>query len=240
MVVAWFFMPGLAQAQWVLVYSAEDQVCQHMLKRIEEDVVQTPYGDIDPGKYPEVQAIQWTTENQILDPNGRDLLNDSLAQHRLTTVDVNNDGIEEIARISESKNWGGAGDYKPSFSYYPITLKEQIYQTGITSIDLFGHRLGDSIYASEGKEDYNGGAFELVHLPIQDQKIYTASDGFSLPGYIYFDARGAELFPMIYEGVFYVSMIRPNIIGEDYKKYVIRKYDSENKISDVCYFLNIF
>ena len=168
MLAAWLFMPSLVQAQeqWVLVYSAEDQVCQHILSRVNEDVAQN--GDVDPGRFPEVQAIQWSSENQILYHNGRDLLTDRSEQNRLTVADINNDGIDEIAQIYESVLTSGAGDHIPQFNFYPINLEDQIYQTGITTNDLYDYRLGGgSVYLNEGAESSNGSIIELINLPIQ-------------------------------------------------------------------------
>ena len=236
--LVWFFIPSLAQAQWVLVYSAEDQFCQHMLQRVNEDAQQN--GDVDPSRYPEVQAIQWSSENHILDNNGRGLLTDKSTQNRLTIADVNNDGIDEIAQIYESSLSGGGGDYKPFFRYYPVSLEERIYQTGITSIDLASHRLSDSIYSTEGVTNYNGSLLKLINLPIQS--IYTnpaISDEYSQTRYLNFNAEGAEIFPLIYEDIFYVSMVGVSFVGGSYNKYVVRKYDIENKVSDVCYLLNL-
>ena len=53
---------------WVLVYSAEDEFCQHMLKRVNDDAVEN--GTIDPSRYPEVQALEWSSDNHIIDSSG--------------------------------------------------------------------------------------------------------------------------------------------------------------------------
>ena len=97
-VAAWLFMPVIAHAQWILVYSAEDKFCQHLLVRINEHLEEwVP----DPTKFPEVQAIEWTSDHQIMGPDGNPPRVDSLRDNRVAIVDVNNDGIDEIARIWE-------------------------------------------------------------------------------------------------------------------------------------------
>ena len=238
--LVWFFIPSMAQAQWVLVYSAEDQVCQHILSRVNEDITQN--GDLDPGRFPEVEAIQWSSENQIMDSGGFNLTSRSV-QNRLAIADVNNDGVDEIAQIWEPKNLGGASDYRPSFVYFNMSFSDQIFDSGIKTVDLFPNSLGDPILMAEGQGNVRAQELNLIRLPVQQVREYESShgDAESIQQYMRFPGTNF-LFPMIYEGDFYISMLGRNVwpsYSDPERIYVIRKYDVENNVSDICYMLNI-
>ena len=222
---------------WVLVYSAEDEFCQHMLKRVNDDAVANGY--IDPSQYPEVKILEWNLDNKITNSGGINLLTNTSLQNRLVVADVNNDGVDDLAHIWEAQNLGGASDYIPAFIYYPIEIKEMIYKTGIRSNELFSYSRGESIYQGEGLEGPSRAALPLVNLPVQ--KIYKNAVNRSFDIYIRFPKKSL-LFPLIYDSKFYVSMH-----GVDYdlsafphsKKYLIRQFSNENKILDVCYFFDL-
>ena len=102
--ICWLFMPVIAHAQWVLVYSAEDEFCQHMLKQMSGPGQGSA---LDPSKFPEVQSLEWVLENQILDhQTGQRLMDTTAADNRAAIADVNNDGVDDIAYILESIPFG--------------------------------------------------------------------------------------------------------------------------------------
>ena len=222
---------------WVLVYSAEDEFCQHMLKRVNDDAVEN--GTIDPSRYPEVQALEWSSDNQIMDFHGLKRLSDTSRQNRLSIADVNNDGVDDIAHIWEPINLGGAGDYKVFFNFYSVTYLDKINRGGIQSNELFLQTLGEPIYQAEGLYNYRGGPLYLANLPVQGKR--EAISGQFSDSYMYISQQ-SFLHPIFYNKKFYVSLLGKNIRNypfENGKKYIIRKYSKENRVMDVCYFFDV-
>ena len=107
--------------------------------------------------------------------------------------------------------------------------------------------LGDSIYVDEGAEGRPGRSNSLVNLPVQRIDVTELPQGDAIVSerYLFLPNRN-NVYPMIYNGAFYISLLGPRDFDErGYEKnsgkiFVVRKFSTENKILDVCYFFNLF
>ena len=107
--------------------------------------------------------------------------------------------------------------------------------------------LSGSIYLNEGAEVISEGSNSLINLPIQKIDVIERPFGGDRVAERYPRiSRTNNIYPMIYNGAFYISLLGPRNFDErGYEKnsgkiFVVRKFSAENKILDVCYFFNLF
>ena len=230
---------------WLLAYSKQDEFCQHMLRRLNDDVIDD--GEIEPENYPEIKSVAWVSDVRIFDADGKKLLSDTSKESRVAIADVNNDGENEIAHIWQSKSYGNGNDGLMSFNYFDFSFKEDIYQNGIIFKDLLKNTIGDVFSLEHDLERRSSGSFSLLHFPIQNV-IYFDTSGKKRDSYheqyvsIY---KGYTLYPLIYNNYFYILAAGSMFGSYDYdfdlnKKnlVVVRSYSADNNISDTCSFIN--
>ena len=238
--------PFQPDSLWLLAYSVEDEFCQHMLGRLNEDLMED--GSMSPEDYPEVGAIEWKADHKILDPFGENLLSEWEPTKRtiVAIADANNDGEPEILHLDETDNFHQGRYVSPSFRFFDMSLKDQIFDIGISIRELNQAALGDYFFLEEGREKPFGGYFGLMNLPNQsvyryeiNGKKYSQDEPVSL-------SLSRDVYPLIYDEVFYILTIGNRVdfheeafFSEELHKNltVIRSYSPENKVSDTCYFI---
>ena len=238
--------PFQPESLWLLAYSAEDEFCQHMLDRLNKDIIDD--GKMNPEDYPEVGAIEWKADHKILGPVGEKLLSEWEPTKRtvVAIADANNDGEPEILHLDEIDNFHQGRYVSPSFRFFDMSLKEEIFDIGINIRELNEAALGDYFFLEEGREKPIGSYFGLMNLPIQNIHSYEINGEEFSQGQPVSLSHSRDVYPLIYDEVFYILTIGNRVdfheeafFSEELHKNltVIRSYNRQNKVSDTCYFI---
>jgi hypothetical protein len=221
--------------EFLLVMSKKDDVCQDMRKIFNKDLKEN--GELDIYRHAAFNSIVWEKPLDLL--SGKEDLNDSLDQSRLSTFDINNDGVDETILINRFIHYGSLNQVDALYFFsqddYPKKhQKSQIRELMQKKLNYQPDTVGDSR------------SYQLKELPVQyvrqSYKGTPYESDVDVDVYIYMGDVRYKV-PFSYKGQFYIGLFR------NYKNYFrpieesdivsIRQYQKDNSISDVCHYIKV-